>query len=184
VSVVSQRDNKGAPFVGVIMGSASDLEKVRVVFETLDIFQVPYEAAVVSAHRTPELVKAYAESVTRRGIKVIIAAAGLAAVLPGVLSALVDIPVIGLPLGGGPVNGIDALLSVTNMPPGTPVGSVGIDSARNAALLAVRILGLGDPRLRQELSRARVQAAGETAAKASFLRDRGLPAWEPETSGS
>jgi len=162
------------------MGSASDLDKVRVVFETLDMFQTPYETAVISAHRTPELVQEYAESAARKGIKVIIAAAGLAAALPGALSALVDIPVIGLPLSGGPMGGIDALFSVTGMPPGNPVGAVGIDSARNATLLALRILGLSDPRIRQELSRVRMQAAQEVGDKARVLRDRGLPAWEPE----
>ncbi len=176
---MSREDRKNPPLVGVIMGSASDLDKVRVVFETLDDFRVPYETAVVSAHRTPELVQKYADSASRRGIKVIIAAAGLAAALPGALSALVDVPVIGLPLSGGPVNGIDALLSVTGMPPGVPVGAVGIDSAKNAALLALRILGLSDQHIRQELSMMRKQAARDAGDKAGVLRDKGLPAWEP-----
>jgi len=171
------------PLVGVIMGSASDLEKVTAAFECLDSFRVPYEAAVVSAHRTPELVRAYAESAERRGLRVIIAAAGLAAALPGALAALVDIPVLGLPLSGGPVNGVDALLSMTDMPPGVPVGSVGIDSARNAALLAVRIVGLDDLRIRRELSQARKQAAAQVADKVRVLRDKGIPVWEPEAGG-
>ena len=167
------------PLVGVIMGSASDLDKVRAVFEIFDLFKVPFETAIVSAHRTPELVKKYAESASERGVKVLIGAAGLAAALPGALSALVDIPVIGLPLGGGPVNGVDALLSVTDMPPGIPVAAVGIDSARNAALLAIRILGLTDPRLREELGRMRERSANEVAEKSKVLRDKGLPVWEP-----
>lgn len=169
--------------VGVVMGSVSDLEKVRPVFETLGSFEVPYEVAVISAHRTPGLVREYAESASRRGVRVIIAAAGLSAALPGALSALVDIPVIGLPLGGGPVNGVDALLSVADMPPGIPVGAVGIDSARNSALFALRILGLLDPGLSQRLSHARAKAAAEVAGRARALRDKGLPVWEPEVSG-
>lgn len=176
------RQAKCTPLVGVIMGSASDLDKTRQVFETLDLFAVPYETAVISAHRTPDLVTKYAESARSRSIKVIIAAAGLAAALPGALSALVDIPVIGLPLGGGPVNGMDALLSVADMPPGVPVAAVGVDSGRNAALLAVRILGLDDPRLSRELLEARRRAAADVAQKAKVLLDMGLPAWEPDGS--
>ncbi len=167
------------PLVGVILGSASDLPKVRALFETLDLFSIAYETAVLSAHRTPHLVAQYAESAAKRGVKVLIGAAGLAAALPGALAALVDIPVIGLPLGGGPVNGIDALLSVADMPPGVPVGAVGIDSAKNAALLAVRILGLSDTRIQVQLAASRVQAAKDVAAKSKTLRDDGLPIWEP-----
>lgn len=174
---------KAGPRVGVVMGSASDLDKVRPVFETLGHLGVSYEAAVISAHRTPDLVAEYARSAAQRGIEVIIAAAGLAAALPGVLAALVDIPVIGLPLGGGPVNGMDALLSVADMPPGVPVAAVGVDSGKNAALLAARILGLTDTRLSQELLETRRKAAADVVAKAGVLREKGLPAWEPQGSG-
>ena len=161
---------KKAPVVGVILGSASDLGRVGSVFETLDLFQVPYETAILSAHRTPHLVTDYAKSASERGIKVVIAAAGLAAALPGALAALVDIPVIGLPLGGGPVNGVDALLSVA---------AVGIDSSKNAALLALRILGLADPRISGELGKARERAAKDVAGKSNVLKEKGLPVWEP-----
>ncbi len=170
---------KKAPVVGVILGSASDLGKVGSVFETLDLFEVPYETAILSAHRTPHLVTDYAKSASERGIKVVIAAAGLAAALPGALAALVDIPVIGLPLGGGPVNGVDALLSVADMPPGIPVAAVGIDSSKNAALLALRILGLADPRISGELGKARERAAKDVAGKSNVLKEKGLPVWEP-----
>jgi 5-(carboxyamino)imidazole ribonucleotide mutase len=167
------------PQVGVIMGSASDLDKVKAVFETLDLFKVPYETAVISAHRTPALVTQYAESAKERGVAVIIAAAGLAAALPGAMAALVDIPVIGLPLGGGPVSGVDALLSVTDMPPGVPVASVGIDSAKNAALLALRVVGLLDGRVQSELCELRRRSFKEVSEKSKVLRDKGLPVWEP-----
>ena len=174
-----ERDVQTGPLVGVILGSASDLDRVRPVFETLELFAVPYETAVLSAHRTPHLVTQYAEGAGKRGVKVIIGAAGLAAALPGALAALVDLPVIGLPLSGGPVNGVDALLSVADMPPGIPVGAVGIDSAKNAALMALRILGLSDPRIRQQLAAAREQATSEVTSKSRVLREKGLPVWEP-----
>jgi len=179
VTPVKEEGSKATPSVGVILGSASDLPKVRAVFETLDLFGVAYETAVLSAHRTPHLVTEYAESASKRGIKVIVGAAGLAAALPGALAALVDIPVIGLPLSGGPVNGIDALLSVADMPPGVPVAAVGVDSAKNAALLALRILGVSDERIRRELEKAREQAARDVEAKSKALRAEGLPVWEP-----
>jgi len=168
------------PLVGVVMGSASDLEKVQPVFQTLEAFQVPYEAAVVSAHRTPHLVSQYAESAAKRGIKVIIAAAGLAAALPGALAAVTDLPVIGLPLSGGPANGMDALLSMADMPPGIPVATVGVDSAKNAALLAVRILGQNDGELSSALARARARASSEVIEKTELLRNKGFPMWDPK----
>lgn len=176
---LKEEGSKATPSVGVILGSASDLPKVRAVFETLDLFGASYETAVISAHRTPHMLAEYAESASRRGIKVIIGAAGLAAALPGALAALVDIPVIGLPLSGGPVNGVDALLSVADMPPGVPVAALGVDSAKNAALLALRILGLSDERIRLQQEKTREQAAKDVEAKAKVLREQGLPVWEP-----
>lgn len=167
------------PSVGVILGSTSDIEKAGAVFETLSLFNVPYETAVLSAHRAPDLVAEYAKGAAGRGVKVLIGAAGLAAALPGALASLVDIPVIGLPLGGGPVMGMDALLSVTGMPPGVPVAAVGINSAKNAALLAIRILGVADERIRTELARTRELAARDVSAAAKTLKEKGLPVWEP-----
>lgn len=168
----------GRTDVGVILGSASDLDKTEQVFHTLSEFGVTYEVAIISAHRTPHLLQEYADSVAERGVKVLIAAAGLAAALPGALSALVDAPVVGLPLGGGPVDGIDALLSVADMPPGVPVAAVGIDSARNAALLAVRILAASDEDLRRKLTEFRRDMAVAVLDKASLIEDRGLPGWK------
>ncbi|HCL79022.1 MAG TPA: 5-(carboxyamino)imidazole ribonucleotide mutase, partial [Synergistaceae bacterium] len=109
------------------------------------LFRIPWEVTIASAHRTPDDVACYAESAARRGIRVLIAAAGLSAALPGVVAAHTSLPVIGIPVSSGTLGGIDALLAVTQMPPGVPVGSVGIDGARNAALLAVRILALIRP---------------------------------------
>ncbi|HHY75405.1 MAG TPA: 5-(carboxyamino)imidazole ribonucleotide mutase [Firmicutes bacterium] len=168
--------------VGVVLGSASDLEKVKPVFEILEQFGIPYDVAVISAHRTPDLVEKYARSVAERGVKVIIAAAGLAAALPGAIAALVDVPVIGLPIGGGPVMGMDALLSITDMPPGVPVAGVGVDSARNAALLAARILAVGDLELRKKLEAYRSKMSSETRDKSKVLREKGLPVWQWEIS--
>lgn len=168
------------PDAGVVLGSASDLDKVKPVFDTLEQFGVPYEVAIISAHRTPNLVREYADSATERQIKVIIAAAGLAAALPGALAAVVDIPVIGLPLGGGSVNGVDALLSVTNMPSGVPVAAVGIDSAKNAALLAVRILATRDGDLRRRLTGFRREMANGVLDKTALVREKGLPGWKKD----
>ncbi len=166
-----------SPEVGVVLGSASDLDKVGPVFETLEELRISYDVAVISAHRTPELVEKYAGSVSERGVKVVIAAAGLAAALPGAIAALVDVPVVGLPLGGGPVMGVDALLSITDMPPGVPVAGVGIDSAKNAALLAARILAVHDPHLRARLETFREKMSSQVREKTALIRERGLPAW-------
>lgn len=167
-----------SPEVGVILGSASDLDKVKPVFDTLDEFGVSYEVAIISAHRTPDRLREYALSVPERLIKVVIAAAGLAAALPGALASELDVPVIGLPLGGGPVNGIDALLSMTNMPPGVPVAAVGIDSSRNAALLAVRILAAHDAELRRKLAEFRKALAAGVIEKSKVIEEKGLLGWK------
>lgn len=165
------------PQVGVLMGSASDLEPVRPALETLDEFEVGYEVAIISAHRTPELLREYAASAPKRGIKVIIAAAGLSAALAGATAALVDIPVIGLPLSAGALKGIDALLSVAQMPSGVPVAVVGIDSAKNAALLATRILGLGSREIASRLCAYRETLARQTVKHNDALSATGLPGW-------
>jgi 5-(carboxyamino)imidazole ribonucleotide mutase len=167
----------GAPLVGVVLGSASDLDKARPIFDTLEEFRVPYDVAIISAHRTPDLVEEYARSVSGRGVKVVIAAAGLAAALPGAIAALVDIPVIGLPLGGGPVMGVDALLSITDMPPGVPVAGVGIGGAKNAALLAVRVLAAYDPCLKAKLAAFREKMSLDVRDKAALIQEKGLPVW-------
>jgi len=132
--------------VGIIMGSASDWDIMKHAAETLDRLGVPYEARVHSAHRTPDRLRAWATSARGRGLKVIIAGAGLAAALPGVVAALTPLPVLGVPLAGS-LMGIDALLSMVQMPGGIPVGTlaIGRHGAINAALLAAAILALADP---------------------------------------
>jgi phosphoribosylaminoimidazole carboxylase PurE protein len=138
------------PLVGIVMGSDSDWPLVQKAADTLKAFGVPYEVRVMSAHRTPDLAFEYSGTAEARGLKVIIAAAGLAAHLGGVLAAHTVLPVIGIPVGGGPLNGQDALYSTVQMPSGIPVATVGISNSTNAALLAVQILGTADAALRQK----------------------------------
>ena len=132
------------PVVGIIMGSKSDLGVMEGCTAELEALGVPYELVIASAHRTPEKVHEWASTAADRGIKVIIAAAGMAAALPGVIAALTPLPVIGLPIDSS-LQGQDALLSIVQMPPGIPVATVGINAGLNAAVLAVRILALSDP---------------------------------------
>ncbi len=124
----------------IIVGSESDRERVAAAFEALDDAGVGYDFAVSSAHRNPEQTGEIAKSARSKGYRVIIAGAGLAAALPGTVAALTDVPVVGLPLEVGPLRGVDALYAMTQLPPGCPVGTVGIGNAKNAALLALRIL--------------------------------------------
>ena len=131
------------PLVGVLVGSESDRERVRGALDELEARGIPYEFDVRSAHRTPDAVAEYARTARERGLRVLIAGAGLSAALPGVVAAHTDLPVVGLPLRSSlsVLDGLDALLSVAQMPPGVPVACVGVDNARNAAVLAARILG-------------------------------------------
>ena len=132
-----------APLVGIVMGSESDREVMEKACKELNERGISNEIQVMSAHRSPDLVATYAKEARSRGLKVIIAGAGLSAALPGVVAAHTDLPVIGVPLAAktGVMNGLDALLSVAQMPPGVPVACVGVDNARNAAVLAARIIG-------------------------------------------
>jgi 5-(carboxyamino)imidazole ribonucleotide mutase len=133
------------PVVGILVGSDSDRDRMQPALDELASHGIAHELEVRSAHRNPDAVAEYARSARERGIKVLIAGAGLAAALPGAVAAHTDLPVIGVPLRSekSVLDGLDALLSITQMPPGVPVAAVGIDSARNAAVLAVRILRLG-----------------------------------------
>jgi 5-(carboxyamino)imidazole ribonucleotide mutase len=142
-----------SPIVGILMGSDSDWPFVQKAVETLGEFGVPCEARVISAHRTPELAARYAAEAEGRGLRVIVAAAGGAAHLGGVVAAHTTLPVIGIPVAGGALNGLDALLAMVQMPAGIPVATVTLGSAgpQNAALLAVQILALADPELRRKL---------------------------------
>jgi phosphoribosylaminoimidazole carboxylase PurE protein len=153
--------------VGILMGSDSDLPVMESAFGVLREFGVPFEAAVLSAHRTPERVSAYAVSARGRGVRVIIAGAGWAAHLAGVLAAKTTLPVIGVPIDSSPLQGMDALLSTVQMPPGIPVATmaVGKGGARNAALFAVQILALSDPELAGKLSEYKAAMAEEVLRK-------------------
>jgi 5-(carboxyamino)imidazole ribonucleotide mutase len=139
------------PVVGVVMGSDSDWPVMRAAAEALDEFEVPYEADVVSAHRMPHEMIEYGSSAERRGLRVIIAGAGGAAHLPGMLASVTPLPVIGVPVPLANLSGLDSLLSIVQMPAGVPVATVAIGNARNAGLLAVRILAAADPALRQQM---------------------------------
>ena len=133
---------EGAPRVGIIMGSKSDTAAMEAAEKVLEEAEVRFEVRVMSAHREPDVVADYCKNARMRGLRVIIAGAGLSAALPGTAAAHTDLPVIGVPLTSrtSALGGLDALLSITQMPPGVPVGCVGLDNARNAAHLAVRIL--------------------------------------------
>ena len=138
------------PLVSIIMGSTSDLPVMEKACQLLDQLQVPFEVNALSAHRTPSEVEDFALDAKPRGIKVIIAAAGMAAALPGVIAANTTLPVIGVPIKGM-LDGLDAMLSIIQMPPGIPVATVGVNGAQNAALLAVQMLALSDDALAERL---------------------------------
>jgi phosphoribosylaminoimidazole carboxylase PurE protein len=141
--------------VAIIMGSQSDARIMKDAAKVLKEFKIPFEMKVVSAHRTPEKMQDYAKSAESRGIKVIVAGAGGAAHLPGMVASFTVLPVIGVPIGINSLKGLDSLLSIAQMPKGVPVASMAIDNAHNAGLLAVRILGLESSNLRQALHRHR-----------------------------
>jgi 5-(carboxyamino)imidazole ribonucleotide mutase len=155
-----------SPLVAVIMGSRSDLEVMQVALDTLDELNVPYEASVVSAHRTPDHMFEFASSAEARGIEVIIAAAGGAAHLPGMVAAKTMLPVLGVPISATALNGIDALLSIVQMPKGVPVGTlaIGEPGAANAALLAAAIVGVAHPDVRARLKAWRQQRTSDVLA--------------------
>ena len=140
-----------SPSVGILVGSKSDLPILEKCTARLDDLNVDYELEVRSAHRTPEEVAEYASTARDRGLKVIICAAGMAAHLAGAVAARTNLPVIGIPVAAGPLNGVDALLSTVQMPSGVPVATVAVNGAANAAVLAAQILALSDPQLADRL---------------------------------
>ena len=137
--------------IGIIMGSVSDAEIVKNGISVLEDLNIPFEIAIASAHRTPQDAQNYAKNAQSRSIKVLIAVAGLSAALPGVIAAATTLPVIGVPIKGGAMDGLDAMLSITQMPPGVPVASVGLNAVKNACLLAVRILAISDLEIREKI---------------------------------
>ncbi|MEZ4697665.1 MAG: 5-(carboxyamino)imidazole ribonucleotide mutase [Rhodothermales bacterium] len=151
--------------VGVIMGSDSDLPTMKAAADVLEEFGVPFEVRVVSAHRTPKDMLEYAETAEIRGLGVIIAGAGGAAHLPGMVASMTSLPVIGVPVISKALSGLDSLLSIVQMPGGVPVATVAIGNARNAGLLAVRILAASDAELRARMTDYRTRMAAESRAK-------------------
>lgn len=139
------------PLVGIIMGSSSDWETMRHAADTLEQLEVPHEAKVVSAHRTPKRLYDYANSAKQRGLKLVIAGAGGAAHLPGMVASLTTLPVVGVPIQTKALGGLDSLLSIVQMPAGIPVATVAIANGKNAGLLALRILGCTDEALGDKL---------------------------------
>ena len=161
-----------SPLVGVIMGSDSDLPTMQGAVDVLDEFGVAHEVRVVSAHRTPEVMYDYARTAAERGLRVIIAGAGGAAHLPGMTASMTSLPVIGVPVPLKQLDGLDSLLSIVQMPAGIPVATVAIGNAKNAGLLAVRILATTDEKLRNAVDRYQADLAQQVREKDTNLRDQ------------
>lgn len=161
------------PIVSIIMGSTSDLPVMEKAAKLFDEMGVPFEMNALSAHRTPERVEVFAKNAKERGIKVIIAAAGMAAHLPGVIASMTPIPVIGVPISAS-LDGMDALLAIVQMPPGIPVATVGIDGALNAAILALQMIATGDNELQEKLIayketlKGKIEKANEDLSKVQY----------------
>ena len=155
--------------VGILMGSDSDWPVMKTAADALGEFGLASEARVISAHRTPRDLEAYVSSARDRGLRVIIAGAGGAAHLPGVTAAFTTLPVIGVPIQGKALDGMDSLLSIVQMPPGVPVATVGINAARNAGLLAAQIIGSGDAAMQKKLDDFKLKLAEESRAKNKTL---------------
>jgi 5-(carboxyamino)imidazole ribonucleotide mutase len=160
------------PVVGVVMGSDSDWPTMSRAVEALDEFQVPHEVDVVSAHRMPREMIEYADRAAGRGLRVLVAGAGGAAHLPGMLAAVTPLPVIGVPVPLAHLNGLDSLLSIVQMPAGVPVATVSVGGARNAGLLAVRILAVADSALLARMREFQLDLNAAAKAKGAALRER------------
>ena len=172
------------PVVGIILGSDSDLPLAQEITNILEELDIPFELTIGSAHRTPDRVSEYVTTAADRGIRVLIAVAGLAAHLPGVVASKTLLPVIGVPVDAGPLNGVDALYSIVQMPGGIPVASMAIGKAgaRNAGVFAAQILALVDPRITQRLADYRREMAESVESKANKLADIGLAKYMQEKS--
>jgi len=169
---MKQQTDYNRPIVGILMGSDSDFDIMKEAVVALDDFAIVSEISVISAHRTPQDLEKYASSALERGLKVIIAGAGGAAHLPGVTAAMTVLPVIGVPIFSKKLNGQDSLYSIVQMPAGIPVATVGIDNARNAALLAVQILALSDEALMVSLLEFRKKLADASRQKTAKIREK------------
>ncbi len=162
----------GTPLVGIVMGSDSDWPTMEPAAQALAEFGVPHEVHVLSAHRTPQRMLDYATAAAGRGLRVLVAGAGGAAHLPGMLAAATPLPVIGVPRPLDRLDGLDSLLSIVQMPAGVPVATVSIGGGRNAGLLAVRILAAADPELRAAVERFQADLADSVVARDAALRER------------
>jgi 5-(carboxyamino)imidazole ribonucleotide mutase len=162
------------PLVGIIMGSDSDLPVMKEASEFLESFGIPCEVTVVSAHRTTRRMVTYAQSAKKRGMRIIIAGAGGAAHLPGMVAALTTLPVIGVPIKTKNLDGIDSLLSIAQMPPGVPVATVAINGAKNAGILALQILALSDGRAAKKVARFKKDMEKAVLDKAKSLENAGV----------
>jgi 5-(carboxyamino)imidazole ribonucleotide mutase len=171
-----------SPTVGIIMGSDSDLPTMQAAIEICEAFDVPHEVAIVSAHRTPERMVQYAQSAHQRGLKVIIAGAGGAAHLPGMVAALTPLPVIGVPVESRAMQGIDSLYSIVQMPGGIPVATVAIGNAKNAGLLAVQILAIEQTQLLEKVVQYRQDLANSVIEKQARLEAVGAHQYLQELS--
>lgn len=160
-----------APIVGIVMGSDSDLPTMQAAADTLTLFNIPFELTVVSAHRTPDRMVQYAKTARERGLKVIIAGAGGAAHLPGMIAAITSLPVIGVPIkSSNSVDGWDSILSILQMPGGVPVATVALNGAKNAGLLAAQILGSADPKIGQAMDDYKLNMESEVMQKVENLK--------------
>ncbi len=161
------------PLISIIMGSDSDLSVMQDAAKVLDTFKIPYELTIVSAHRTPKRMVDYATAAEDKGIKVIIAGAGGAAHLPGMVASITTLPVIGLPIKTKSLDGLDSLLSIAQMPAGVPVATVAINNSHNAALLALQILALSDQKLTKKIKKHRSETKSIVEKKANKLQKGG-----------
>ena len=160
--------------VGIVMGSDSDLPVMKEAYNILSELGIASEVIISSAHRAPDQTAEYARKAAERGLAAIIAGAGLAAHLPGVIAANTPLPVIGVPIESGPLKGVDALYSIVQMPPGVPVAAVAINGAKNAGLLAAQIIGAGDPLIRNNIIAYKEKMTREMLKKAASLTELGL----------
>ena len=160
-----------APIVGIVMGSDSDLPTMQAAADTLTLFNIPFELTVVSAHRTPDRMVQYAKTARERGLKVIIAGAGGAAHLPGMIAAITSLPVIGVPIkSSNSADGWDSILYILQMPGGVPVATVALNGAKNAGLLAAQILGSADPKIGQAMDDYKLNMESEVMQKVENLK--------------
>ncbi|MCM1191611.1 MAG: 5-(carboxyamino)imidazole ribonucleotide mutase [Butyrivibrio sp.] len=168
---MAKADN--GPLVGIVMGSDSDLKVMSKAAEMLEELGVDYEIRIISAHREPDILMDWCRDAEKRGVRVIIAGAGMAAALPGMCGALFALPVIGVPLSGKNLDGMDAVFSILQMPPGVPVATVAIDGAKNAAILAAKILAASDEELLEKLKKYSREQKEQVMAKDGKLQQAG-----------